>query len=207
MCSHGYPHPRPSRSGQARVRAPVRHGGSDAVRLRSRWRRCCRARKLGSVAVTCVSVQGQACDSCDDPDMSASLVYLLLRQILMQLARDGGAKDIELLVLGHEVALLRRQVHRPSSSPRRRCCAGTGSCSPGTGFTHIHRAAGHPSTGRSVSWCCAWPEEIRPRGIGACEANSLVWATGSRPAPCGRSCTAPAWIRHHAGRARPGDSS
>src|SRR3954466_10736068 len=52
--------------------------------------------------------------------MSASLVYLLLRQVLQmltQLAPDGGAEDVELLVLRHQVAVLRRQMHRPALEP------------------------------------------------------------------------------------------
>src|SRR2546430_7425292 len=40
--------------------------------------------------------------------------------MLTQLARDSGAKDIELLVLRHQVSVLRRQVHRPELLPEDR---------------------------------------------------------------------------------------
>ena len=62
------------------------------------------------------------------PAMSVSLVYLLLRQVLQmltQLARDDGAKDVELLVLRHQVAVLRRQVHRPKLQPADRVLLAT----------------------------------------------------------------------------------
>jgi putative transposase len=55
--------------------------------------------------------------------VTASLVYLLLRQVLQmltQLARDDGGKDVEILVLRHQVAVLRRQVHRPNLQPEDR---------------------------------------------------------------------------------------
>ena len=55
--------------------------------------------------------------------MSASVAHMVLRQILQmltQLAGDGGATDVEVLVLRHQVAVLCRHVHRPQLQPEDR---------------------------------------------------------------------------------------
>ena len=51
--------------------------------------------------------------------MAVRLLYLIFRQILAWLgllARSAQSKDAEILVLRHEAAVLRRQVHRPHLS-------------------------------------------------------------------------------------------
>jgi hypothetical protein len=50
--------------------------------------------------------------------VAVRLVYLIFRQLmgwLGLLVRNSGSKNAELLVLRHEVAVLRRQVRRPKS--------------------------------------------------------------------------------------------
>jgi hypothetical protein len=99
----------------------------------------------------------------------SKLAYLTLCrsiQLLALLARGDAAKDLEILVLRHQLAVLRRQSTRPNSSPPtvpcsprsagcypgpvgrasssrpRRSCAGTGGSWPAPGPTRPARQAG-----------------------------------------------------------------
>jgi hypothetical protein len=166
--------------------------------------------------------------------MSASLVYLLLRQVLQmlsQLARDDGAKDVEILVPRHQVAVLRRQVHRPDLQPADRVVLAvlarllprprwsTFFVTPATllrwhrelvtrHWTYPHARPGRPPIDKQVRDLVLRLATENPTwATGASRVNCSAWATGSRPARYGRSCTTPAPTRHRGGPDQPGDSS
>jgi len=120
----------------------------------------------------------------------ASLTLCRSTQLLALLARGDAAKDPEILVLRHQLAVLRRQTPRPklqpadraplaavsrvlprtywsrSSSGPRRCCAGTGSWSKGCGLIRGVDRGVHPSTRRSSSSSSASPRRT-PAGLPA----------------------------------------
>src|SRR5215203_2533932 len=99
-----------------------------------------------------------------------------LLQLVLLRRRSEAFKELEIVVLRHELSVLRRQATRPKLTtadrvllaaasrllPRptwrsfmvtpRHCCAGTDASSPVAGHTAVG-AVGRRSTGRSARWC------------------------------------------------------
>jgi hypothetical protein len=163
----------------------------------------------------------------------ARLAYLALCrwiQLLVVLAHSEAAKDLEILVLRHQLAVLRRQTSRPklepadraclppsaascpepagraSSSPPRRCCADLGAWSPAPGPTRTTRPADQPWTRTSSSSSSAWLERTRA-GATSASGELLRGACRSRHRRSAAPFVATGSTQRHGGRPRPGGRS
>ena len=163
--------------------------------------------------------------------MLPRLAYLALCrsiQLLVLLAHSEVAKDLEILVLRHQLAVLRRQTSRPklepadraclppsaapcpepagrgSSSPRRRCWAGTGAWSPAPGPTPTVEQGDHHSPRTSSSSSSAWPAPTPAGATSASKAKCCAWACRSRHRRSAVPFVATGSTQRHGGRPRPG---
>jgi putative transposase len=148
--------------------------------------------------------------------MILRVLYLMVIRMfgwLMLLSRSQASKDVEIMVLRHEVAVLRRQITRPKPDwadrpvlsalarllPAELRChrlATPGRCWPGiAAWSRVHgpiptgQDALRPA-GRSRTWCCGSRRRIRPGDTAGCTANWLVLAITSARRPCGGSWAA-----------------
>src|SRR5437660_1622072 len=127
---------------------------------------------------------------------SFTLAYWLLRrllELLLLLARSEQRKEVEILLLRHELQVLRRQVAPPQlrptascwrhsarryrvcahySSSRRRFFAGIAPSSADAGASPLIRRAGRRWSRRRASSCCGWRRRIR---AGATSASTANW--------------------------------
>jgi putative transposase len=136
----------------------------------------------------------------------SKLAYLTLCrciQLLVLLARGDTAKDLEILILRHQLTVLRRQVPRPKFEPADRALLAALSralprsrwrcyfVKPETllrwhrrlvagAWTYPHRGTGRPPLDRSCNCSSAWPARTRAGATSASRANSFGLECASR---------------------------
>jgi hypothetical protein len=146
--------------------------------------------------------------------VALGLAYLLLARVLSWLAlltRSNAAKDVEILVLRHEVAVLRRTNARPALTwPDRAVLSALSRLLPAPlrrmrlvsprtllrwhaqlvarRWTYPHRSPGRPATTPPIRAlvlrCYGWPARIR---AGATDGFKASWSASAIPSPPQRS--------------------
>jgi hypothetical protein len=154
------------------------------------------------------------------------LAYLTLCrsiQLLALLARGDAAKDLEILVLRHQLTVLRRKASRPKLEPADRAllaaisrvlpptCWSCFFVTPQTllgwhrrliaeAWTYPHRASGRPQLDADVQQLIIrLPRRTRAGATSASRASSFDSACRSRPPRSVPRSTATGWTRPHGG--------
>src|SRR5829696_718390 len=152
-------------------------------------------------------------------------------QLLVLLARGDAANDLEILVLGHQLAVLRRQTPRPRLEPADRALLDAvsrvlprarWSCflvQPETllhwhrrlvagAWTYPRRGQGRPPLDHGIQELIVRLANENPRwGYQRSKASCCAWACGSRPPRSARRCRVTGWTRCRGQRPPPGGCS
>lgn len=160
-----------------------------------------------------------------------SILYHLIASLARLAVRFGRSKDLEIIVLRHQLSVLRRQIDRPSINdgdrtlldaiaaalPRHRRSGWI--VTPDTllrwhrrriarHWTQPTRRPGRPATAsRSAASFSAWRPRTRRGATDASTANSSDSATALPPPPSGRSSKPTASTQHPNDSNSPGRSS